>query len=114
VFGSGHGTGVKGSATSPSGVGVFAANTGGGLAFTASGRVAFSTAGAAMVAPGTKKVTVVMAGVGPLDLVLATVQSPGAFYVRNAVPATGKLTITINKSAAATPVRVAYFVITPP
>ena len=67
-----------------------------------------------MVAPGTKKVTVAMAGVGPLDLVLATVQSPGPFYVRNAVPATGKLTITINKSAAASPVRVAFFVISSP
>jgi hypothetical protein len=65
-----------------------------------------------VVPSGAKKVTVTLAGITPTDLVLATVQSSGAFYVRNAVPGAGQFIIAINKAPTApATVTVAYFVI---
>ena len=99
--------------SSAGGVGVLAQSAGTALQVT--GRSKFSTAGAAVVASGQKKVAVTLAGVTATDFVLATVQGSGSFFVKNASAGSGQFTIMINKapSAPAT-VTVAYFVISAP
>jgi hypothetical protein len=88
------------------------ADSASGIALEIDGRSTFSTAGTAVVASGQKKVTVTLTGVTATDFVLATVQGSGAFYVKNALAASGKFTITINKAPTApATVTVAYFVI---
>ena len=72
----------------------------------------FRTAGVATVASGKKAVSVSLAGVSPTDMVLATVQQSGAFYVKNAAAGSGKFTIYLNKAPTSpTTVVVAWFVI---
>ncbi len=106
----GSGVGVLGEADTD-GIGVYATSAN-GTALQVRGRAKFSTAGIAVVASGQKKVTVTLAGVTPTDFVLATVQSSGSFYVKNATAGSGKFSITINKAPTAPKtVTVAYFVI---
>ena len=85
-------------------------HTAGGVALSAHGFLQCSTAGRATVAAGAKKVTVTVAGVVPTDTVLATVQSSGSLYVKNATAGTGKLTISISK-APTSPLIVGYLVL---
>ena len=113
LFGSSAGTGVKGTSPSATGVGVQAENTSRGLALHTIGRVAFSTAGVAVVPSGAKKVTVTLAGVTPTDFVLATGQGNTVFSVRGAQAGTDRLTIWLNKATTGE-VMVAYFVISAP
>jgi hypothetical protein len=105
-------TGVKGEGV---GIGVRAVSTlanHAGVGLRVDGRSVFRTAGVATVASGVKKVTVNLAGVTATDMVLATVQQTGGFYVKNAVAASGKLTIYLNKAPVSPQtVKVAWFVI---
>ena len=56
--------------------------------------------------------TVTLAGISGTDMVLATVQQTGAFYVKNAVAGSGTFTIYVNKAPASpATVKVAWFVI---
>jgi hypothetical protein len=103
------GYGVAGRAVNGTGVLADSAN---GTALKVTGRSKFSTAGTAVIASGSKSVTVTLAGVSASDFVLATVQGKGAFYVKNASAGSGQFTIYINKAPTApATVTVAYFVI---
>jgi hypothetical protein len=111
VYGSNSSTGYGVDGQSTNGIGVGAASSN-GTALRVSGRAKFSTAGTAVIASGTKSVTVTLAGVTTSDFVLATVQGSGAFYVKNASAGSGHFTIFINKAPASpATVTVAYFVI---
>src|SRR5439155_24157011 len=97
---SGDGYGVWGSVPGASGVGVFAGNTGGGVALQVSGRTNFSRAGAGTVLNSSfKSVTVP----GPISLstwVVATLtQDLPDVFVRAAVPdpANSAIVIYLNK-----------------
>jgi hypothetical protein len=85
---------------------------GAGVGLRVDGRSVFRTAGVATVESGKKSVVVNLAGVTSTDMVLATVQQTGSFYVKNAVAGSNKLTIYINKppTSPAT-VKVAWFVL---
>jgi hypothetical protein len=103
VYGQGGLVGLYGASAAPGGTGV-------GLRVY--GRSVFRTAGVATVPSGAKKVTVNLAGVTSTDMVLATVQQNGAFFVKNAVAASGKFTIYLNKAPTSpTTVILAWFVI---
>jgi hypothetical protein len=105
-------TGVKGEGV---GIGVRAVSTlanHAGVGLRVDGRSVFRTAGVATVASGKKAVAVSLAGVAATDIVLATVQQTGGFYVKNAVAASGKFTIYLNKAPVSPEtVKVAWFVI---
>jgi hypothetical protein len=64
------------------------------------------------VASGQNKVTVSLAGVTATDMVLATVQQSGGYFVKFAKPASGSFTIYINKAPVSpATVKAAWFVI---
>jgi hypothetical protein len=133
VFGAPTSNGVYGHADNPDGSGVYGQNDGAGFgvagravkdgtgvladsangtALKVSGRAKFSTSGTAVIASGQQTVTITLAGVTTSDFVLATVQSSGAFFVKNASAGSGQFTININKAPTApATVKVAYFVI---
>ena len=74
--------------------------------------VGIRTAGTAVVASGQNKVTVSLAGVTATDMVLATVQQSGGYFVKFAKPASGSFTIYINKAPVSpATVKAAWFVI---
>ncbi|MDP9331337.1 MAG: hypothetical protein M3P11_11945 [Actinomycetota bacterium] len=103
VKGEGVGTGVQAVSTLANHAGV-------GL--RVDGRSVFRTAGVATVASGTNTVSVSLAGVTATDMVLATVQQGGVFFVKNAVAGSGKFTIHLNKAPVSpATVKVAWFVI---
>jgi len=120
VFGLGGERGVQGHSDSSIGVygegglvgllGFSLAPNATGVGLQVIGRSVFRTAGVATVPSGVKSVTVTLAGVTATDMVLATVQQKGSFYVKNAVARSGQFTIYLNK-APTSPVKVAWFVI---
>jgi hypothetical protein len=105
-------TGVKGEGV---GIGVRAVSTlanHAGVGLRVDGRLVFRTAGVATVPSGKNTVSVSLAGVTATDMVLATVQQGGAFYVKNAVASSGKFAIHLNKAPVSpATVKVAWFVI---
>jgi hypothetical protein len=118
---SGNGTAVYGDNTGATGTGVFGDATTGtgvlahstnGTALAVNGPAHFSQSGIAIVPSGAKSATVTMAGVTTSNMILATVQQAGGFYVKYAVPAAGSFTIAINKAPAAPQtVKVAFLVL---
>ncbi|MDP9225072.1 MAG: hypothetical protein M3P18_14730 [Actinomycetota bacterium] len=85
---------------------------GSGVGLRVDGRSVFRTAGIATVPSGANKVTVALAGVTSTDMVLATVQQGGGFYVKYAKAGNGQFTIQINTAPTSpTTVKVAWFVL---
>src|SRR5437870_9401857 len=82
---SGATTGVYGEGVLIGLHGVSLAQDASGVGLRVDGRSVFRTVGVATVPSGVKSVTVTLAGVTATDMVLATVQQTGAFYVKNAV-----------------------------
>jgi hypothetical protein len=105
------GDGVLGDEQSPTGVGVEAESSGGGIALHVAGKAVFTRSGIVTVAAGKSSLVVPLSGVATSSMVLATCQQSASVYVKAAVPATGSFTIRLTGKAPAGGMKVAYFVL---
>jgi hypothetical protein len=109
------GYGAAGRASHPGGVAVLADQPDpSGVALRTTGRLEFQNrSGTATVAVGQANTVVNIAGVTSSSMVLATIQqNKSGYWIRAAVPGSGKITIHLNKATTETSgsVKIAYLV----
>jgi hypothetical protein len=95
----------------PAGTGVFAAANGTAMALRVSGKASFSRSGRVVIAQGKASAVKTLAGVTTGSMIIATLQKKLAgTWIIAAVPAAGKFTVYLNKSASVG-TSVAFFVL---